>query len=277
MAEMSLSIKDLRDYDNWVGLSPAFIKEQVIRVGGWKKVFPGTLPVWASRIRNYFNVEPESLFRADSRNAYKEAQSHLKKINGWTSPVRVRTWDPYIMYYEMRSEEKSVIIRWFQFSSGGTIYHFKGGIGFSTATSAAIQQYYHKQKGTPIFKLVAEDGTGGSMETIIKNKHKKRVLTGKEVKYVGELIEKNPVYAGSYNYGDNVFGGSGMHDRLDVEPHSTSKGFYINPPDRHAPLKSRIFPEFANTPTDIHKKREDRKRKRKKMIEMHNRHRSGWF
>ena len=58
-----LPLEALKDYRNWETVSD--VHYSVIRVGGWQNVFPGALPRWASRIRQYFNLTPMTLKRLD--------------------------------------------------------------------------------------------------------------------------------------------------------------------------------------------------------------------
>ena len=48
---MLLDLEALRDYGKWIDQTTWDVYHSVIRVGGWQQVFPGPLPVWASRIR----------------------------------------------------------------------------------------------------------------------------------------------------------------------------------------------------------------------------------
>src|SRR5262245_28562100 len=73
-----LTIRELSNYNRWVDLSPVEIRDSVIHVGGWHKIFPapvvrssivgtsyainfGKFPQWASKVRNFFNVTPNYL------------------------------------------------------------------------------------------------------------------------------------------------------------------------------------------------------------------------
>ena len=68
-------LKALKDYGNWVGETLLDVHYSVIRVGGWQTVFPGALPRWASRIRQYFNLTPMTLKLLD----HEESSRHLEK------------------------------------------------------------------------------------------------------------------------------------------------------------------------------------------------------
>ena len=64
-----LDLKTLVDYGNWIGLTPWDVYYSVISAGGWQNVFPGALPRWASRIRQYFNLNPMTLKLCDQKDA----------------------------------------------------------------------------------------------------------------------------------------------------------------------------------------------------------------
>ena len=74
---MLLHITNVQDYHNWIDLSPATILNFVKNNGGWVKAFPRSkeFPVWASRLRNYFNVTPTRLTRLDVARAARLAKS----------------------------------------------------------------------------------------------------------------------------------------------------------------------------------------------------------
>lgn len=64
-----MNIKELRDYRNWIGQPADKLYFAARAAGGWKVVFPHSLPRWASKIRNYFNVLPVTLQRVPEKNA----------------------------------------------------------------------------------------------------------------------------------------------------------------------------------------------------------------
>lgn len=69
-----MNINELRDYRYWIGKRADTLYFDVRAVGGWAAVFPSSLPRWASRIRNFFNVVPAEL----SQVTEKEATTFLK-------------------------------------------------------------------------------------------------------------------------------------------------------------------------------------------------------
>jgi len=77
---MLLDLKALTDYGNWIGETASDVHGSVMRVGGWQQVFPGAMPRWASRIRQYFNLTPMTLRlldREESSGYLERAQTAL--------------------------------------------------------------------------------------------------------------------------------------------------------------------------------------------------------
>ena len=59
-----MDVITLRDYGYWRSKSAEEILAAVKNVpGGWAGVFPDGVPLWAHRVRNFFNHEPISLMR----------------------------------------------------------------------------------------------------------------------------------------------------------------------------------------------------------------------
>jgi hypothetical protein len=71
-----LDLKALTDYGNWIGETAWEVHWSVMRVGGWQQVFPGALPRWASRIRQYFNLTPMTLELLD----HEESSRYLERV-----------------------------------------------------------------------------------------------------------------------------------------------------------------------------------------------------
>ena len=186
----------LGDYKNWLKVTAADVLSDVKKAGGWAEVFPDGLPLWAHRVRNYFNQEPVLLTRLDgdtSREMLHQVNRNLSKMVRERNiaalkahPVfrnlpEVRSLPdpppgtkPYAMTddigetfalsdYVYKDEHKRI---WFQMSPGATIYHW-GREPIAPAVEAFLQ--VGAQATVPVFKLVSPDGTGGSRETIIKN------------------------------------------------------------------------------------------------------------
>lgn len=261
---MNMDIKMLRDYNEWLKRSPEEILDAVRQNrDGWAAVFnsaafPKGLPVWAHRVRNYFNREPLSLIRlseSESTNLVKA----VYKIPSYTR-VRQETLTEKVKRLWALTDhvyKDENYTTWFQMSPAGSIYHFKE---IGNETLEGLHQEWLGQSVTPIFKLVSPDGTGGSMETIIDNplragtvvqallpKASRGFVIGNLSALIPVPIIKEPRYQGSYNYAETVDLGNADHDRLDVQPHKNTTRYktYVNPTNRFAPLKLRKFPVYA--------------------------------
>ena len=244
----------LRKYDEWLKYSPGQILNAVIKVGGWTSVFPGELPRWAHRVRNYFNQEPRQL-RYDQFSVTTGYVYHLLKMSRNLRFSRGFKEDMALSGHAYLDELKNL---WFQMSAGATVYHFEHS--YSKPTMAAAVSL-RGQAGTPVFKLFSPDGSNGSRETIIKNPFKKpdeilQYMTNISIPAKGEslvkkgdltdCIVKDPLYQGSYNYGETALVGDAAHTKFDVIPHEKDKKGYVNPPNRFSSIFDRNFPERAN-------------------------------
>lgn len=245
-------LEKLIDYNNWVGQSPKEILNAVRQEGGWAKVFPDKLPLWAHRVRNFFNREPKSLMRLD-------ASSTKRRISRVDAGLGSHPAEKYALTDDVYKDAQDWV--WYQMNEGGTIYHWG-----SDPTSKYIESPWQEIKAwagkpPPVFKLVAPDGTGGSRETIFRNMHDLFVVVKKEVflAYVGHLVITDPWLRGSYNYSETIKAGYSAHDMRDVNPHSKYSSIpnvYVNPPDPYpfSPLSERVFPERVNNePTPLAK------------------------
>ncbi len=156
----------LRDYNSWRRGSAEEILAAVERVGGWKFVFPDGVPLWAHRVRNFFNQEPRRLtrFSADIGHEYLALiHSGLGKL-GSRSDINEIVEKQALSGDVYRDEFGHT---WYQMSPGATIYHWGKDPTWAAPLEAVMQT--GGQALLPVFKLVAPDGTGGSRETIIKN------------------------------------------------------------------------------------------------------------
>ena len=74
-----LTRAQLTDYANWIGKSPVEVRKAVIERGGWSDVLPDKqpFPLWASRVRNYFNNRPA---RAETKRFDKLAADALENL-----------------------------------------------------------------------------------------------------------------------------------------------------------------------------------------------------
>jgi hypothetical protein len=257
-----MDLRMLKNYEEWLKRSPAQVIDAVKNIkGGWAAVFPDRLPVWAHRVRNFFNREPRFLMRLSDSWSQSWLVLVYKKPRDRSNESTVQKFKRIMALtdYVYRDE---VSTNWFQMSPGGAIYHFKE---IGNETKEGIYQELLGQSLTPIFKLVSPDDTGGSMETIIINRGGgieyasfgilPAIPVGiKDGEVIGDVNVPMPVvksileeerYQGSYNYAETVDLGNADHDRLDVTPHKDTGRYktYVNPTDRFAPLKSRQFPK----------------------------------
>src|SRR3977135_4370533 len=203
---MLLDLKALRDYGNWIGETAWDVHGSVMRVGGWQQVFPGAMPRWASRIRQYFNLTPMTLRlldREESSGYLERAQTALPaSARAKARRNELQSRGMGISFYAPGSSTKpgTPLVKpdpnapietlsgnigtmmawtgdvyedalgrsiWFQMSPGGAIYHF--GEDIRAPTLRALGATHAGQEYAPVFKLVCPDGTGGSREVCIKN------------------------------------------------------------------------------------------------------------
>jgi hypothetical protein len=271
-----LTIDELRKYDKWIGESPSSILKSVKKAEGWDKVFPdtGLFPLWASRVRQYFNDPPRFLTRVSSSDAallrtlVKLDKKSLKRHGTLTE------WGFTDVVY--LDEHKRV---WVQMTLGSTIYHFDAGwsealpkassriaqqsvpdLGMMSShaakymqmvsdgirTAKKVEEGYIAVKttvlGSPVIKMVSPDWTNGSLEVCLYNKKYPLGIVGKEgqpVSVINEIVAEEP-YAGSYNYSETGILGLDAHRFRDVEPHTKTKGFYLNVDT--TPIAERRFP-----------------------------------
>lgn len=199
-----MDLKQLQDYNEWLKVSPDEVLRSVKNVGGWHIVFPASkaIPRWASRVRNYFNYDPQVLKRLDERSAAAhldrvkknvEALStrrlnHILKKHGAIDTLKGLKIPGYapqpapadsgITTIDDEAAEKFALSDdvyvdefnrvWFQMSPGGAIHHWGSDPWFPEA-EAPWQSIKGGQRYVPVFKLVSPDGTGGSAECCIRN------------------------------------------------------------------------------------------------------------
>ena len=266
-----LDLKALTDYGNWIGETAWDVHGSVMRVGGWQQVFPGALPRWASRIRQYFNLTPMTLELLD----HEESSRCLEMVQTALPSARVEAVRNALRLEPGREIGTIMALSgavyedalgrsiWFQMSPGGAIYHF--GEKIRSPTLRSIEAALDGQEHAPVFKLVCPDGTGGSREVCIKNPFgvPRKIWTAiggalsttmgghatigavNEVVNVANRIVKDSVAQGSYNYAETVVKGLPAHERLDVKTDPMQPGYYVEPPDlfQFAELYMRRFPE----------------------------------
>lgn len=256
-----MNLQQLQDYNFWVGKTPWEIREAVKGVGGWKVVFPHELPLWAHRVRNYFNREPAVLKRLNE----SRAKPHLDRLeagypkgSSWMDDFKIKNAIQGYPFKEVYKDLYGCI--WFQMAKASTIYHW--GDDPKRESLEGVGQEV-KPWDPPVFKLISPDGTGGSGETIIKNPNRVlgpySVLSETEVDIkVEDRVITDSWHQGSYNYSETTVSGTSEHQKRDVETHKLYKmnNVYINPPDRFASLRVRRFPIFApneGTPLAVQK------------------------
>jgi hypothetical protein len=196
-----MDLSALNDYRQWINRTPFEVHLHAINHGGWRNVFRGKMPRWASRVRNYFNLTPRKLTRLNgtaSATYLKEAQkaivaadcAQFKRLHD-DSPAgkagikrdlpkgcpaepdpkaRMDFSDTMGTRNALSGDVYMDELRqiWFQMDPGGAIYHY--GEKPWWPTGEAIYASTQKgQKMVPVFKLVSPDGTGGSRECCIKN------------------------------------------------------------------------------------------------------------
>jgi len=231
-----LYASELTDSSEWVLQNAQDILDSVKKAGGWAKIFPKGVPSWLHKLRNYFNTEPKSLRLVDKSvtdHWWHDIRSH-GKMDSFVGK-RALTGQVYF------DEEIEV---WYQMTAGGTIYHWGKDVKHPKL-EAAYTQKIRGQEGTPVFKFVCPDGTGGSKETIIRNSYSRTTLgeTNKGQLVVSRIV-KEMKYQGSYNFSETAVMGLDEHEKRDVHPHHKDP-VYIDPPDRFEPLSKRIFNEFV--------------------------------
>ncbi len=252
---MVLDWVKLQEYRNWIGKSPKLIHESVEDCGGWMAVFPKTVPIWASRVRNYFNITPGTLMQVNASISRINIQLNNRFKGGkWYQNLL----EAHALSGEVYKDNTKRL--WFQMHTCGTKYHYSGLIdpsgsfGRLRTANACVS----RQSWIPVFKLICPDPTvGGSFEIIIKNPQVNPnrsfdggpPLVGKRfIGPVGQTINiRRPMivtdkYKGTYNYAETIIRGLDEHELRDVHSHQNVRGFYIDPP-KSKKFKDRKFPE----------------------------------
>lgn len=280
-----LTVKHLNDYKYWLQLTAAEVLFAAQALGGWGAVFPGRVPPWASKVRNYFNVLPTTLARLPRE--YAEAQLASKNGPRYTFQAachEVRTFNdrnrgrptplgrapdvypvhpacPQAATKEIKTMAGGIATRyalsedvyldnhgwiWFQMSAGATIYHWGDPVKHPSAEAAYATAI--GQEDIPIFKLIRMDGSGGSCEVVIANdKGQKRIGKENETTRIYEKINHDKILQGSYNYSETSQVGYSAHEKHDVKTHDKGdSNFYSNPLDMHTDLSTRRFPPDDN-------------------------------
>lgn len=232
-----LYASELADSREWVRQNAQDILDSVKKAGGWAKVFPKKVPDWLHKLRNYFNVEPRELKLVD-KSVTDHWMREIRKHGELDTPfIGKRTLSGHVYF----DEEIEV---WYQMGAGGTIYHWGDDVKVAWA-EAAYTSEIRKQTGTPVFKLICPDGTGGSKETIIHNWYGQAKIgsTNNPQLVVGKVVPTMK-HQGSYNFAETSVVGLDEHKKYDVKTHENDPN-YIDPPNRFEELKKRIFHEHV--------------------------------
>lgn len=223
-----MNLDQLQHYTFWISKSPQEVFFAAKALGGWKIVFPATkpFPVWASKVRNYFNILPTSLTRLPEKNAKalldrpKFLPFLVRARNDYLANRTYQDYRPKPWGYDpppfkphpqapakipdniMKMSEKEAIAQqqalsgdvyldnlnraWFQMAAGSTIYHW-GDHPESPTGEAVYQDVIMRQNDTPVFKLISPDDNGGSNEVIIFNAEINDELYNNRSKTIGEV------------------------------------------------------------------------------------------
>lgn len=249
---------DLRNYNNWIGQSPKMIQSEVVKAGGWAKVFPQNqiLPKWASRVRNYFNEYPTQMMLLSSRRGHnlEHNVNNYRQFDGLNS-----LFTQFALSGDVYFDQTKRL--WYEMDTAGAGYHFehRNIIEKSHPIVKGIKGKVTPQSQIPVFKLISPDGTGGSLEVCIHNFQVYNSVwqalnpftggTGGKTSIGGvnkwvsvrSLIVGNEILKGSYNYAETVVRGYDAHKHSDIIPHSGQKHFYVDPP-KWSKIESRVFP-----------------------------------
>jgi hypothetical protein len=221
-----MNLAELQNYKFWIGKTPHEVFFAAKMNGGWKNVFPMHVPVWASKVRNYFNVLPTTLKRLPDVNARALLDRPqflpflVRAKNDYWANRTYQDYKPKPWGYDpppfkphpqapakipdriMKMSQKESIAQeqalsgdvyldnlnrpWFQMGPGATIYHW-GDHPESPAGEAAYQSVIMGQDDTPVFKLISPDDTGGSNEVIIFNAEIRDGKYNNRSKVIGEV------------------------------------------------------------------------------------------
>src|SRR4051794_17637143 len=221
-----MNLAQLQQYQCWIDKTPHEIFFAAKMSGGWKTVFPNRLPVWASKVRNYFNILPTTLRRVPETNARAllDRPSFLpfmvRAKNDYWANRTFRDYKPKPWGYDpppfkphplapaiipdriMKMPQKEAIAQeqalsgdvyldnlnrpWFQMAAGSTIYHW-GDHPDSPTAEAIYQDVIMRQDDTPVFKLVSPDDNGGSSEVIVDNAEVREGPYNNRGKVIGEV------------------------------------------------------------------------------------------
>ena len=223
-----MKFDDLQKYERWINQTPHQVFFAAKTYGGWKTLFPASkpFPVWASKVRNYFNVLPTTLKRLPETNAKALLDRPtflpflVRARNDYWANRTYQDYKPKPWGYDpppfkphpqapaklpdkiMKMSEKEAIALqqalsgdvyldnlnrpWFQMAAGSTIYHW-GEHPESPTAEAVYQDTIMRQDDTPVFKLISPDDNGGSNEVIIYNQEIKDGPYNNRSKSIGQV------------------------------------------------------------------------------------------
>ncbi len=203
-----LTLAQLKKYENWIGKNAQNVYAGVLAAGGWKMVFPDSLPKWASRVRNFFNLTPQSLERLTGEAADKarkpverfkfllkcydyEAFNRSKrdyKPNPWGTrnpdplrppegcPTHVGRDVTQTPWYDEIAIRRALEGGVYKDQTGRQWFQMDAGSTIYhwgdqpvVAFAEAIYTSARGQEDIPVFKLISLDNTGGSVECIVTN------------------------------------------------------------------------------------------------------------
>jgi hypothetical protein len=246
----------LGNYNEWLKRSPGDVLKAVRDIpGGWKTIFSQGLPLWAHRVRNFFNLEPITLTRLSDGSAGPLMKGMHIQMRKNANGMKEEVMRFFTLSGDVYRDNFNRI--WYQMGPGAAIYHYGSDPMVPEIESPLVQ--IKGQSYTPVFKLISPDRTGGSCETIIQNpmvfrfhwwgvepipRGESNIGEEDVPEYVSNYIIQDPWKQGSYNYSETAEVGNPTHEENDVKPHKKHKfmGVYINPFSRHALLSGRRFP-----------------------------------
>ena len=204
-----MNMNELRNYRKWIGRPADEVYFAVRAAGGWKSVFPQSLPRWASKVRNYFNVFPMILQRVPEKNAKDllkhaqrfafllechEAQSYNRTYRDYRPnargeldppPLRVPAGCPAKADHDVMHTGLTDSIAVKSALSGAVYLDERNRPWYQMAAGSTIYHWGRRplwaafeaawvdkvrgQNDTPVFKLISPDDTGGSNEVILWN------------------------------------------------------------------------------------------------------------
>jgi hypothetical protein len=254
LPESKMTLSELGDYRNWEGKMAEAILNSVKSYGGWRSVFMTEMPRLISRFRNFFNVFPRQLKRltpnlgsAHATNAQAAgckdsiAGDVGRALNIHLHPTAKVCANNLALSGDAYVDEHNRL--WLVTSPGGAVLHYGDKPTWDLARSYGATLV--GQENIPVFKLVSPDGTGGSMECIVRNVNRQSTIGPIGVwTDVSAHIVTDPVQLGSYNYSETAVVGFNNHKMRDMDSDPGEAKFFINPGNLFSSLAQRVFPAY---------------------------------